>query len=63
MVTKDHNCLLRLKQVLELIPVCKASFYNGIKAGFYPQPLKIGRSSFWRYVDIVAVIEKLETAK
>ncbi|NCU27719.1 transcriptional regulator [Candidatus Nomurabacteria bacterium] len=56
---KDLNALLRLKQVLELIPQCKASFYNGIKRGIYPAPIKVGKSSYWRYRDIIAIIEGL----
>lgn len=56
---KDQNSLLRLKQVLEIIPVCKATFYNGIKAGYFPEPIKIEgcRASFWRYSDITRIIE------
>ena len=30
--------LLRLKEVLEVIPVSRATWYRGVWAGFYPQP-------------------------
>jgi prophage regulatory protein len=60
---KDHNSLLRLKQIQEIWPMCKATVYNLIKRGILPPPLKVGKSSYWRYSDIIAVIEKLETAK
>lgn len=51
---------IRLKQVLELIPVCKASFWNGVKSGRYPKPVKIGpRTTAWRVEDIRALIDAL----
>lgn len=50
---------LRLKQVLEFIPVCKATFWNGIKTGRFPKPLKNGRCTFWRVEDIRAFIANM----
>lgn len=40
--------LLRLKEVLEVIPVSRATWYRRRLGGFYPQPEKPGRSSLWR---------------
>lgn len=56
----DKNALLRLKDVQKLIPLCKASIYNLVKDGILPMPLKMGKASFWKYDDIVDVINSLE---
>jgi predicted DNA-binding transcriptional regulator AlpA len=56
--------LLRLPDVLRLFPVCRSSWYNGIKAGKYPPPIKISiRTSAWRRSDILALIEQTATAQ
>jgi predicted DNA-binding transcriptional regulator AlpA len=45
--------LLRLPQVLEIIPVSRSAWYAGVSAGMYPAPLKIGlRAVAWRSSDI-----------
>lgn len=53
------NALIRLPQVLEVLPICRTSFYNGIRSGDYPSPVHIGRSSAWRTADIVQLLERL----
>jgi predicted DNA-binding transcriptional regulator AlpA len=48
----------RLPQVLALFPVSKSAWWNGVKAGRYPQPVKLApRTTAWRVGDIVALIE------
>lgn len=48
---------IRLPKVLELIPVSKSSWWNGIKKGLYPQPVKLStRVTAWRVEDIRALI-------
>lgn len=47
--------LLRLPQVLEILPIARATFYRGIKRGIYPEPVKLGRVSAWRATEIHAV--------
>lgn len=58
---------LRLKQILPdrkrgtsgLIPVCPTTWWQGIKSGKYPKPLKLGpKTTVWRVEDIRALIEK-----
>ena len=40
------------------IPVSKSTLWAGIKAGRYPQPVKLGaRITAWRVKDIRALIE------
>jgi predicted DNA-binding transcriptional regulator AlpA len=51
---------IKLPEVLRLIPVGKTKWYNGIKTGEYPKPVKLGlRACAWRVEDIKALIEKL----
>lgn len=50
--------LLRLPQVLEIIPISRSSWWAGVKSGKYPQPVKIGpRMTCWRLRDILALTE------
>lgn len=52
--------LLRLKQVLEIVPVSKSSWWQGIKSGKYPAGRKLGeRTTVWLESDIKRLIEKL----
>ena len=51
---------LRLPQVLKLIPVCRATWWNGCKSGRFPKPVKLGpRTTAWKAEDIAALVEKL----
>lgn len=51
---------LRLRQVLQLIPVCETVWYDGVQAGRYPRPVKLGRRAVgWRVEDIRALIDRL----
>jgi len=53
---------LRLPQVLALVPVCKSSWWAGVKSGRYPAPVKIGkRATAWRADDIYALIDTLSS--
>lgn len=51
--------LLRIKQVLELVPVGKSTWWAGVKSGRYPKPVRhLGpRITAWRESDIKAVID------
>jgi prophage regulatory protein len=45
--------LLRLKQVLEIIPVSKSTWWAGVKSGRFPQPVKLGpRTTCWRKSEV-----------
>lgn len=42
-----------------LIPVCKSTWWEGIKSGRFPKPVKIGpRITAWRVEDIRLLLEK-----
>jgi prophage regulatory protein len=52
--------LLRLPQVLEILPVSKSHFWQGVKDGRYPTPVKLSeRVTCWRESDILALLESL----
>ncbi|ACV68895.1 helix-turn-helix transcriptional regulator [Desulfohalobium retbaense] len=61
---KTGNKLLRLKDVLDRVPVGRTSWWNGVKKGIFPQPIKLGpRTTCWREEDIDAFIEGLTSAE
>ncbi len=56
--------LLRINQVLALVPIGKSSWWEGCRTGRYPKPVKLGpRTTVWRAEDIAAFIENLSKAK
>ena len=60
---KQAVYLIRIDEVLKRLPISRASFYAGIKAGQDPQPLRIGkRSVAWREHDIEGLIESFKTS-
>ena len=55
---------LRLPQVLQLIPVSKSGWWLGIKAGRYPQGVKLSpNTTAWRVADIRELIDQLGEQK
>jgi prophage regulatory protein len=59
---------LRLPQILgdptatppvpALIPVCKSTWWAGVRSGRFPKPVKLGpRTTAWRASDIRALID------
>lgn len=45
--------LLRLPQVLSLVPVSRSTWWAGVKTGRFPAPVKLGpRIVAWRVADI-----------
>lgn len=47
------DSFLRLPEVLNIIPVSRATWYEGIKAGRFPAQVKLGpRVAAWRRSDI-----------
>ena len=52
--------LLRLAEVLHRVLVGKSSWWNGVREGRFPQPVKLGpRTTAWREADIDALIVSL----
>lgn len=51
---------LRLPQVLSVIPVGKTSWWEGVKEGRFPKPVKLSpRCTAWRAEDIHELIKTL----
>lgn len=50
---------LRLKQILVFIPVSRATWWSGVKAGRFPRAIKMGSCTLWKAEDIRALIEKI----
>jgi prophage regulatory protein len=56
---KDDEALVRLPQVLSVLPVGRTFFQNGVKEGRFPKPIKLGRNSLWRAGDIRALLGQI----
>lgn len=39
--------LMRIPQILKVMPVSKSKFWLMVQKGEFPKPIKIGRASFW----------------
>lgn len=51
---------MRLPQVLSIIPIGKTCWWEGVKSGRFPKPVKLSeRCTAWRAEDIRALIVKL----
>jgi len=49
---------LRLPQVLRLVPVCRSTWWKGVREGRFPKPHKLGlRTTVWRAEDVRQLIE------
>ncbi|MBT0664344.1 AlpA family phage regulatory protein [Geobacter pelophilus] len=56
--TVNPKSLLRLPQVLELIPVSRSAWWAGVKSGLYPAPVKLSANvTCWRASDILEITE------
>jgi prophage regulatory protein len=62
--------LVRLPQIIgnpkadppipAVIPICRASWWAGVKSGKFPQPIKLGpRTTCWRVDEIRALWERM----
>ena len=48
---------VRLPTILKIFPVSKSTWWAGVKAKIYPQPVKLGpKVTAWRVDDIKALI-------
>ena len=70
LMNKDIPRFLRLKNIIgdpkanppipAIIPISKSSWWNGIKSGRYPKPIKLGENTtVWKENDIRKLVEKL----
>ncbi len=55
----DRRRLLRQKEVLKLVPISAATLWRWVKAGTFPEPLKLGpKTTAWRELDIMGWLER-----
>jgi len=60
MLTIPETGFVRLPQVLAVIPVGKTCWWEGVKSGRYPKPVKVSkRCTAWKAEDIHALIRNL----
>ena len=58
--TINEDALLRISQVLELIPISRSAWWQGCKSGKYPKPIKIGpKTPVWKASDIAKTLREL----
>ena len=58
--TINEDALLRISQVLELIPISRSAWWQGCKSGKYPKPIKIGpKTTVWKASDIAKTLREL----
>lgn len=63
-VTLPNTGLVRLPTVLAVFPVSRSTWWAGVKAQKYPQPVYIGENTTaWRAEDIKRLIDSQATAK
>jgi prophage regulatory protein len=61
---KEPIGFLRLPEVLKLIPVSKATWWNGCKDGRFPKPYKLGpRITAWKVADIQNYMDLFQSGK
>lgn len=59
-VTLDEPCFLRLHAVLRIMGLSRSSWYDGVRTGRFPKPVKLTRrTSAWRAADIRALVARL----
>lgn len=55
-----HEGFVRLPQVLHVLGIGKTTFWEGIKTGRFPAPIKLGpRTAVWRVEDIRGLIDRI----
>lgn len=60
-ISLSDKGFLRLAQILELIPISEASWWNGCREGIYPRSYKLSpRVTAWRKVDILNLIDSFK---
>ncbi len=51
--------LLRVNQVLEIVPVGKSTWWKKVRSGDFPQPIKLGeRTTCWKESEVLALVER-----
>ena len=51
--------LLRVRDIIKpngILPICRSSFYNLIRAGVVPPGIRLGRTRLWKQSEIANLI-------
>lgn len=57
--SRDMNVtLMRIPQILKMMPISKSKFWLMVQKGEFPKPIKIGRSSFWTFEQVQTFIRE-----
>jgi prophage regulatory protein len=54
---KEIDRLIRLKEVLTILPISKSNWWSGVKSGRYPAPVHLGpRITAWRLSEVLLLV-------
>lgn len=53
----------RSKTNAPLLPISRTNFLEGVKAGKYPQPVRMGKVAMWPTEEIFALIDTLKSGR
>lgn len=57
----DDDDIIRMKQLVKKVGLCRATLYNMVKKNEFPRQLRIGRrATGWRRSDVLAWMEQRE---
>lgn len=57
---EQQEKLLRLPQVLEIIPISRSAWWNGCREGKFPQPIKLGpKTTVWKLSEIQELLNRI----
>jgi predicted DNA-binding transcriptional regulator AlpA len=60
-IVMNVDRLLKDKECCEVLNVSRATWWNGVKKGIFPQPIKLTeRTTRWRLSEVLALIENGE---
>ena len=55
---------VRLSQILAVIPLGKTTWWDGVKSGRFPKPVKLSEHcTAWKAQDIYALIKEIEKSQ
>jgi predicted DNA-binding transcriptional regulator AlpA len=50
--------LVRVSQIVRFLPISKCTWWNGVRSGRFPKPVKLGpNTTAWRAEDVRALAE------
>lgn len=60
-INNQDDILIRLPSVLAIVPVGRSTWWQGVREGRFPQPIKLGpKTTCWRKSEVMALIESDE---